>query len=167
DALLSTPDTNPGTQQYRFAPAGAVCRWRPRSSDQRRTMRQTRIVSSRRSVAVAYFLAFLGLGVFMPYFPLYLAHLGCAGWQIGSLVGRFSPAIVPVLLLLAAVPLAPALARLPREQAAPTREPRAPWMLLTPPLRAFLTTAFLLQVSSGAWTGFYALHTTSLGFPDT
>ena len=236
-------------------------------------MRQARIVSSRRSVAVAYFLAFLGLGVFMPYFPLYLAHLGCAGWQIGAvvgmqpvlrwtsalgwahaadrwrvrrrllvlaglggalvlvplpavegfaavavvstalglvhgpiipmldatvidhlprlggdygrlrlwgslafvigalasapLVGRFSPAIVPVLLLLAAVPLAPALARLPREQAAPTREPRAPWMLLTPPLRAFLTTAFLLQVSSGAWTGFYALHTTSLGFPDT
>src|SRR5438132_384640 len=191
------------------------------------------MASSRRSVAVAYFLAFLGLGVFMPYFPLYLDHLGYVGWQIGAivglqpmlrwtsalgwahvadrwrvrrrllvlaglcgalavlpllvvrrfaavaavsmaiglvhgpiipmldatvidhlprlggdygrlrlwgslafvigalasapLVGRFSPAIVPVLLLLAAVPLAPALARLPRAQAAPTREPRATW----------------------------------------
>ena len=97
---------------------------------------------------------------------------GSLAFVIGALasaplVGRFSPAVVPVLLLLAAVPLAPALARLPREQAAPTGASRAPWMLLTPPLRAFLATAFLLQVSSGAWTGFYAVHTTSLGFPDT
>src|SRR2546430_5092080 len=45
------------------------------------------MASSRRSVAVAYFLAFLGLGVFMPYFPLYLDHLGYAGWQIGAIVG--------------------------------------------------------------------------------
>ncbi len=236
-------------------------------------LRHARIASSRRSVAVAYFLAFLGLGVVLPYFPLYLDHLGYAGWQIGAivglqpvlrwtsalgwahvadrwrvrrrllvlaglggalvvlpllavrrfaavaavstaiglvhgpiipmldatvmdhlpglggdygrlrlwgslgfvvgalasapLVGRFSPAVVPVLLLLAALPLAPALARLPREQAAPAGRSPAPWTLLTPPLRAFLTTAFLLQVSSGAWTGFYAVHTTSLGFPDT
>src|SRR5437899_1909867 len=53
----------------------------------RRFLPQARIASSRRSVAVAYFLAFLGLGVFMPYFPLYLAHLGYAGWQIGAVVG--------------------------------------------------------------------------------
>src|SRR2546422_4564846 len=49
--------------------------------------RSARIASSRRSVAVAYFLAFLGLGVFLPYFPLYLDHLGYAGWQIGAIVG--------------------------------------------------------------------------------
>ena len=184
----------------------------------------------------------------MPYFPLYLDHLGYVGWQIGAivglqpmlrwtsalgwahvadrwrvrrrllvlaglcgalavlpllavrrfaavaavsmaiglvhgpiipmldatvidhlprLVGRFSSAVVPVLLLLAALPLAPALARLPREQAALAGRSPAAWTLLTPPLRAFLTTAFLLQVSSGAWTGFFAVHTTSLGFPDT
>ena len=235
-------------------------------------LRHAPIATSRRRVAVAYFLAFLGLGVFLPYFPLYLDHLGYAGWQIGAivglqpmlrwtsalgwahvadrrrvrrrllvlaglggalvvlpllaarrfaavaavstaiallhgpiipmldatvidhlprlggdygrlrlwgslafvvgalasapLVGRFSPAVVPVLLLLAALPLAPALARLPREQAAPAGRSRAPWTLLTPPLRAFLATAFLLQVSSGAWTGFYAVHTASLGFSD-
>jgi len=238
-----------------------------------RFLRHARIASSRRSVAVAYLLAFLGLGVFMPYFPLYLAHLGYVGWQIGAivgmqpllrwtsalgwahaadrwrirrrllvfaglvgalvvvpllavrgfaavavvstaiglvhgpiipmldatvmdhlprlggdygrlrlwgslafvigalasapLVGRFSPAVVPVLLLVAALPLSPALARLPREQAAPIGRSPAPWMLLTAPLRAFLATAFLLQVSSGAWTGFYAVHTARLGFADT
>src|SRR5207244_4618424 len=53
----------------------------------RRFLRHARIASSRRSVAVAYFLAFLGLGVFMPYFPLYLDHLGYVGWQIGAIVG--------------------------------------------------------------------------------
>ena len=50
-------------------------------------LRHARIASSRRSVAVAYFLAFLGLGVFLPYFPLYLDRLGYAGWQIGAIVG--------------------------------------------------------------------------------
>ena len=97
---------------------------------------------------------------------------GSVAFVVGALasaplVGRFSSAVVPVLLLLAALPLAPALARLPREQAALAGRSPAPWTLLAPPLRAFLTTAFLLQVSSGAWTGFYAVHTTSLGFPDT
>src|SRR2546428_318907 len=113
----------------------------------------------------------------MPYFPLYLDDLGYVGWQIGAIVGlppmlRWTSAlcwgpVVPVLPLLAALPLAPALARLPREQAAPAGRSPAPWTLLTPPLRAFLATAFLLQVSSGAWTGFYAVHTASLGFSDT
>src|SRR5262249_13215072 len=83
------------------------------------------------------------------------------------LVGRFSPAVVPLLLLLAALPVAPVLARLPRAQAVPTEAARAPWMLLTPPLPAFLATALLLQVSSGAWIGFCALHPARLGFPDT
>jgi len=97
---------------------------------------------------------------------------GSVAFVVGALasaplVGRFSSAVVPVLLLLAALPLAPALARLPREQAALAGRSPAAWTLLTPPLRAFLTTAFLLQVSSGAWTGFFAVHTTSLGFPDT
>src|SRR5438093_193051 len=50
-------------------------------------LRHARIATSRRSVAVAYFLAFLGLGVVLPYFPLYLDHLGYAGWQIGAIVG--------------------------------------------------------------------------------
>jgi len=38
--------------------------------------------------------------------------------------------------------------------------------LLTPPLTAFLATAFLIQLSSGAFAGFFAVHTAALGFSD-
>lgn len=53
----------------------------------------------RRVVGVAYFLLFLGAGVWMPYFPLYAAHLGYSGWEIGLLTGmqpalRWGSAIV-------------------------------------------------------------------------
>jgi PPP family 3-phenylpropionic acid transporter len=226
----------------------------------------------RRSVIVAYFLLFLGAGVWLPYFPLYLSHLGFRGWQIGVLLGMqpalrwgsamgwayaadrwrmrhrllvlaalggtifyvpllvvrgftavaldlaaiallhgalipmvdatvmdhlsrlggdygrlrlwgsvsfvagsllsapllyvFSPAIVPLLLFLPSLGLMPAFLRLPREQLGHTEHFRAPWELLTPPLRAFLATTFLIQLSCGAWGGFFAVHTASLGFSD-
>ncbi len=83
------------------------------------------------------------------------------------LVRLFSPAIVPWLLLGAQVGLVPALARLPPGQLGHAGEVRSPWALATPPMRAFLATAFLLQVSCGAWGGFFALHTAALGLPDT
>ncbi len=226
----------------------------------------------RRVVAVAYFLLFWGPGVWMPYFPLYLSHLGYRGWEIGVLIGiqpalrwgsailwayaadrwrvrhrllvsaalggslffipllfveRFaavlgvtaaiallhaplipmmdattidhlprlggdygrlrlwgsvsfvlgsllsaplihmnSPGIVPLLLLIPNVGLVPALARLPREQLGQVERFRAPWHLLNPPLAAFLATAFLIQLSCGAWAGFFAVHTAALGFSD-
>src|SRR5262249_61142608 len=47
---------------------------------------------ARRTVAVAYFVVFLGAGVFLPYFPLYLSHLGFSGWQIVVLM-RLHPAL--------------------------------------------------------------------------
>ncbi len=40
-----------------------------------------------RIVTLAYFLLFWGGGVWMPYFPLYLAHLGYSGWEIGVIFG--------------------------------------------------------------------------------
>ena len=42
---------------------------------------------TQRTVMVAYFLLFLGGGVWMPYFPLYLSHLGYSGWEIGAIFG--------------------------------------------------------------------------------
>jgi PPP family 3-phenylpropionic acid transporter len=211
-------------------------------------LREARILDARRTVIVAYFLVFLGIGVFLPYFPLWLRHLGFDGWQIGAVMGTqpllrwvgaialawaadhwrlrrrlltitaavgtvffvpllvledftgvllassaiaffygpvipmldafvigalasaplveaFSPAIVPNLLLAASLGLAPALSRLPSEQVGLAFRAGPPWRLLTPPLAAFLAAAFLLQVSSGAWTGFFAVHTAALGLP--
>jgi PPP family 3-phenylpropionic acid transporter len=227
---------------------------------------------TQRTVMVAYFLLFFGGGVWMPYFPLYLSHLGYSGWEIGAIFGMqpalrwgsalvwayvadrwhlrhrllvgaalggalffipllfvrsfaavalvtgmiallhaplipmtdatvmdhlahlggdygrlrlwgsvafvlgallsapivhsFSPSVVPTLLLLPTFPMVVALARLPREQFGHGDRFRAPWALLTPPLVAFLATAFLIQFSCGAWAGFYAVHTAALGFSD-
>lgn len=224
----------------------------------------------RRVVIAAYSLLFLGGGVWLPYFPLYLSRLGYSGWQIGLLMGMqpalrwgsaivwayaadrwrirhrllliaavsgmvfffpllvvrdftamvlvlgaigllhaplipmldatvidhlhqlggdygrlrswgsfafvvgamgsaplihfFSPMIVPLLLLLPGFGLIPALARLPRGQLGHGAQFRAPWTLLTRPLTAFLATALLIQLSCGAWGGFFALHTAALGF---
>lgn len=226
----------------------------------------------RRIVTSAYFLLFWGGGVWMPYFPLYLSHLGYRGWEIGAVFGLqpalrwgsailwayaadrwrirhrllvcaaisgstffipllfvrsframvlvtgaiallhaplipmvdatvidhlprlggdygrlrmwgsvafvigallsaplvryFSPTIVPLLLLVPSVALVPALARLPREQFGHAERFRAPWALLTPPLTAFLATTFLIQLSCGAFGGFFAVHTAALGFSD-
>jgi PPP family 3-phenylpropionic acid transporter len=94
---------------------------------------------------------------------------GSVAFVVGALasaplVRNVSPAIVPLLLALPALGLGPALARLPREQIERPWRSQPPWMLITPPLAAFLATAFLLQVSSGAWSGFFAVHTTALGF---
>jgi PPP family 3-phenylpropionic acid transporter len=61
----------------------------------------------------------------------------------------------------------PALARVPGEQRGHAHEVRSPWGLLTPALRAFLATAFLLNASCGAWQGFFALHVAALGLPDS
>ncbi len=87
---------------------------------------------------------------------------------VGSapLVTAFSPQVVPLLLLLPALTLAPALRALPRDQVGEAHGFRAPWTLLTPPLAAFLNVAFLLQMSCGAWQGFFAVHTAQLGFSD-
>ncbi len=226
----------------------------------------------RRVVIAAYFLLFWGGGVWMPYFPLYLSHLGFAGWQIGvvfgmqpalrwgsalawayaadrwrirhrllviaafggalgfvpllfvhsfaavlavtafiallhaplvpmvdatvmdhlsqlgddygrlrtwgsvafvtgallsaPLVHAFSPGIVPLLLLIPLPPMIVALARLPREQCGHAAHFRAPWRLLTAPLTAFLASAFLIQLSCGAFSGFFAVHSAALGFSD-
>ena len=232
----------------------------------------TAITPARRNVAVAYFLVFLGGGVYLPYFSLHLAHLGFPGWQIGVVTGlqpafrwvaaigwayvadrfqmrhrllaltslagaffflpllyatefptvlvvmsciallhgamipmldatvmdhlgdlggdygrlrlwgsvsfvlgavgsaplvhAFSPRVVPLLMLIPAVLIPAALWRLPRAQLGHTAHFRPPWRLLTPPLALFLATAFLLNMSCGAWQGFFALHTASLGLSD-
>lgn len=83
------------------------------------------------------------------------------------LVERFSPSVVPWLLLLPMLPLPLALAALPRGQVGHAAHTRAPWRLVTPPLRLFLLTTFLLQVSCGAWNGFFALHVRELGLPES
>jgi PPP family 3-phenylpropionic acid transporter len=82
------------------------------------------------------------------------------------LLGVFSPALIPLLLLVPQLLLVPAMLGLPREQHGHAADARPPWALLTPPLRAFLVTAFLLQTSCGAWGGFFAIHTASLGLSD-
>ncbi len=96
---------------------------------------------------------------------------GSVGFVTGSLLSAplihaFSPRIVPLLLLLPAPGMVVALARLPREQLGHAAHFRAPWALLTPPLTAFLASAFLIQLSCGAWSGFFAVHTAGLGFSD-
>jgi MFS transporter, PPP family, 3-phenylpropionic acid transporter len=226
----------------------------------------------RRAIIAAYFLMFWGAGVWAPYFPLYLSHLGFAGWQIGVLIGiqpalrwssaigwayvadrwrvrhrvlvltafggllffipllvvrhfaamlvvlagigllhgtlvpmldatvmdhlprlgddygrlrlwgsvafvggslvsaplihTFSAAIVPLLVLLPGIGLVPALLRVPHQQVGHAAHFHAPWRLLTPPLTLFLATAFLIQLSSGGWGGFFAVHTAALGFSE-
>src|SRR5437879_4513170 len=82
------------------------------------------------------------------------------------LIHAFSPTIVPLLLFLPTVGLGPVLAHVPREQRGHPEHFRAPWALVTPPLAAFLATVFLLQMSCGAWAGFFAVHTAALGFSD-
>lgn len=224
------------------------------------------------AVAVAYAALFFGAGVWAPYFPLYLAHLGFSGGQIGAIIGTApllrwssaigwgyfadrwrrrhlllvlaaftgslffvpllfmrsflgivavltcinlfhgamlpmidatvmdhlprlggdygrlrlwgslgfiagalvsapiihlsSPAAVPALLLAPTVFLVAALYFLPREQIGSAGRFRAPWKLLNPALSAFLATAFLLQLSGGAWGAFFAVHSARLGFSD-
>lgn len=229
------------------------------------------IARPRLTAAASYFLVFLGAGVYMPYVPLYLAHLGASGWQIGAVVGvqplvrwtsavawayvadrwrlrgrllvwlpfaggaclvpllvskslpavaltltavavchgplvamldatvlehlarlggdygrlrlwgsasfvlgaagsaplvaAYSPDVVPVLLLVPGLLLPVVLSRLPRASDGGASRFQPPWRLLTPPLRAMLATVFLVELSSGTWNGFFALHTSALGLP--
>lgn len=100
-----------------------------------------------------------------------LRMAGSVAFVVGAfgsapLLARTSPALIPVLLLVPQLVLVPALLRLPREQPGHAHDARPPWTLLTPPLRAFLATAFLLQLSCGAWGGFFAIHTKALGLSD-
>src|SRR5262249_12414815 len=87
--------------------------------------------------------------------------IGFIAGAVGSapFVARFSPAVVPAILVVPAVLLGPTLALLPRGQHGDALRVRAPWRLVSPPLAAFLASAFLLQVSLGAWSGFFAVHT--------
>jgi MFS transporter, PPP family, 3-phenylpropionic acid transporter len=98
-----------------------------------------------------------------------LRLFGSAAFVAGALasaplVDRFSPGAVPLLLLVPALFLGPALAPLPREQHGHPEGFRPPWALVGGPMTAFLATAFLIHLSSGAWTGFFALHAQALGF---
>lgn len=100
-----------------------------------------------------------------------LRMAGSVAFVVGAfgsapLLDVFSPALIPILLLAPQLLLVPAMTRLPREQHGHAADARPPWALLTPPLRAFLATAFLLQISCGAWGGFFAIHTASLGLSD-
>lgn len=53
---------------------------------------------SRRAVGTAYFLTFVTAGIYLPYFPLYLDHLGFSGRQLGAVI-----AIQPLLRHLASL----------------------------------------------------------------
>ena len=94
---------------------------------------------------------------------------GSASFILGSagsapLVAAFSPRIVPLLLVLANLGLVLPLLGLPRTPVGSARF-ESPWRLLDRALVALLATVFLVDVSGGAWTGFFALHTTALGLP--
>jgi PPP family 3-phenylpropionic acid transporter len=96
---------------------------------------------------------------------------GSAAFVVGALVGAplvraFSVSIVPILLLIPLPAMVMALARLPREQMGHAERFRAPWALLTPALTAFLASAFLIQLSCGAFAGFFGVHCAALGFSD-
>ena len=71
------------------------------------------------------------------------------------------------LLVLPQVVLAPVLALLPRGQRGHPEHARAPWALVTPAFAALLAAVFLIQASTGAWGGFFALHVRALGLSDS
>jgi PPP family 3-phenylpropionic acid transporter len=96
---------------------------------------------------------------------------GSVGFVFSSLasavlVPLLSPASIPLLLLVAATGLAPAMARLPAGQRGHPSGFRAPWKLVDRRLATFLASGFLLQLSSGAWGGFFSVYTAALGLPE-
>jgi len=93
-----------------------------------------------------------------------LAFVASAGVSAVA-VRTWSADVVPVLFLLPVAVLPIALHRLPRRQSTSHRRAEPPWRLLTPPLAAFLGCVMLAHLSSGAWGGFFAIHTTRLGLP--
>jgi PPP family 3-phenylpropionic acid transporter len=233
----------------------------------------TAIASPGLIVRLAYFVVFLGAGVWLPYMPLYLSSLGLGGWQIGflgamapalrwasaitlgwvadrrrirtrllivtgalgsisfvgllfardfatlvavfvainvchgtlipmvdaivvdhleelggdygrlrlwgsvsfivgsamsaPLVHAYGPRVIPILLVVPQLVLAPVLVRLPHGQRGHAEHARAPWALVTPAFAALLASVFLIQASAGAWGGFFALHVQALGLSDS
>ena len=61
-------------------------------------LRHAPMASARRPAIVAYALVFLGGGVMLPYLPLYLAHVGLSGGEVGVLTG-----MQPILRWIAAI----------------------------------------------------------------
>jgi PPP family 3-phenylpropionic acid transporter len=97
---------------------------------------------------------------------------GSVSFIIGSagsapFVRAWGPGAIPLLLVLPQLVLAPVLLMLPQTQRGHAEHARAPWALVTPAFATFLATVFLVQASSGAWSGFFALHVRALGLPDT
>jgi PPP family 3-phenylpropionic acid transporter len=97
---------------------------------------------------------------------------GSVGFVVGAagsapLVHIFSPTVVPVLLVASSLCMAPLMRRVPRGQQQHHGSIQAPWTLLNRTMLAFLGAALLLQISCGTFAGFYALHTSRLGLPDT
>jgi PPP family 3-phenylpropionic acid transporter len=91
--------------------------------------------------------------------------LGSAG--SAPFVRAYGADVIPLLLLLPQLVLAPVLMLLPGAQRGHAEHARAPWALLTPAMATFLAAVFLVQVSAGAWGGFFALHVRSLALADS
>jgi PPP family 3-phenylpropionic acid transporter len=97
---------------------------------------------------------------------------GSASFIVGAagsapLVHAWGPGVVPILLVLPQLALAPVLARLPHGQRGHAEHAGAPWTLITPAFAALLAAVFLANASSGAWSGFFALHVRALGLSDS
>ena len=91
--------------------------------------------------------------------------LGSAG--SAPLVHAYGAEVIPVLLTVPQILLAPVLLLLPHAQRGQPEHARAPWALVTPAMATFLATVFLVQASAGAWSGFFALHVRALGLSDS
>lgn len=97
---------------------------------------------------------------------------GSASFIVGAaasapLVHAYGARVIPILLVLPQVVLAPVLALLPHGQRGHPEHARTPWALVTPAFAALLATVFLAQASAGAWGGFFALHVRALGLSDS
>ena len=97
---------------------------------------------------------------------------GSLSFIVGSagsapLVYAYGTPVIPLLLVLPQILLAPVMLLLPRGQRGHPDHARAPWALVTPAMATFLVTVFLAQASAGAWSGFFALHVRALGLSDS
>jgi len=101
-------------------------------------------VRSALALTAFYFASFAALGIFLPYFNLYLLHLGLAPWQIGII------AAVPPLLKI----IVPAFFGL-----AADRTGRRRVMIIATSAATTLAFAFLLSVTS-----FVGILTVMIGF---
>ncbi len=82
-------------------------------------------------------------------------------------VHAYGTDVIPLLLTVPQLALAPVLLLLPQGQRGRPEHARAPWALVTPAFAALLATGLLVQASSGAWGGFFALHVRALGLSDS